>query len=126
MIGFSDKATTYASAEQMFLAHKVHTLDPWYKRIEESADVTLLSEADRASGHYTKFTVNALMHGAAKDRADFYTKGLGNTQQPGWVTRNEVRDWEELDPVDGGDEFPPLITTQAPANPGQGGNNGPN
>ena len=26
MVGYSDKATTYASAEQMFLSHVVHTL----------------------------------------------------------------------------------------------------
>jgi HK97 family phage portal protein len=116
MVGHADKTATYASAEQMFLAHVVHTLAPWYKRIEESADVNLLSEEDQAAGYYTKFNPNALMRGAAKDRADFYTKALGTTQQPGWMTKNEVRALEELDPVTGGDEFPQLITN-APADP---------
>lgn len=110
MIGHADKTATYASAEQMFLAHVVHTLSPWYKRLEESADVNLLSEQDRAGGYYTKFNPNALMRGAAQDRAAFYTAALGTTQQPGWMVRNEVRALEELDPVPGGDEFPQLIT----------------
>ena len=112
MVGHADKTATYASAEQMFLAHVVHTLSPWYQRIEQSADVNLLSEEDLAEGYYTKFTPNALMRGAASDRAAFYTAALGTTQQPGWMTKNEVRALEELSPVEGGDTFPELITGQ--------------
>lgn len=111
MAGFSDKASTYASAEQMFLAHVVHTLAPWYQRIEQSADVNLLSDADRAAGLYTKFNPNALMRGAARDQAEYYKAALGDTQRPGWLRQNEVRGLEDLDPVDGGDQFPTLITT---------------
>lgn len=112
MVGHADKTATYASAEQMFLAHVVHTLSPWYQRIEQSADVNLLSEDDLEQGFYTKFTPNALMRGAASDRAAFYTAALGTTQQPGWMTKNEVRALEELSPVDGGNDFPELITGQ--------------
>ena len=39
MIGYSDKASTYASAEQMFLAHVVHCLAPWAERIEQARGV---------------------------------------------------------------------------------------
>lgn len=116
MVGYSDKAATYASAEQMFLAHVVHTLAPWYKRVEESADANLLTEDDRDAGYYTKFFPNALMRGAAKDRSEFYKAALGDTQRPGWMVKNEVRELEDLNPVEGGDEFPALIT-KAPANP---------
>ena len=107
MVGHADKTATYASAEQMFLAHVVHTLAPWYERIEQSADINLLSEADRANGYYTKFTPNALMRGAAADRASFYSTALGSGGHgTAWMTRNEVRALEELDAIDGGDEFP--------------------
>lgn len=99
MIGQSDKAATYASAEQMFLAHVVHTLMPWYERIEQSADVNLLSETDIAAGYYTKFTPNALMRGAAKDRGEFYAKALGSGGSKGWMTQNDVRALEELDRI---------------------------
>ena len=120
MVGYSDKAATYASAEQMFLAHVVHTLSPWYERIEQSADMSLLSATDLEAGYYTKFTPNGLMRGAAKDRAEYFTSALGTTQQPGWMTRNEVRALEEMDPVPGGDEFPALITSGAAAGDANG------
>lgn len=101
MIGQSDKAATYASAEQMFLAHVVHTLLPWYERLEQSADVNLLSEDDRESGFYTKFTPNALMRGAAKDRAEFYSKALGaGGHGTAWMTANDVRALEDMDRID--------------------------
>lgn len=100
MVGHADKTATYASAEQMFLAHVIHTLAPWYERIEQSADANLLSDDDRAQGFYTKFTPNALMRGAAKDRSEFYAKALGSGGAKGWMTQNEVRAFEELDRSD--------------------------
>ncbi|MBA5779487.1 phage portal protein [Stappia sp. F7233] len=106
MVGHADKTATYASAEQMFLAHVVYTLLPWYERIEQSADNELLSETDRADGYYTKFSPNGLLRGAAKDRAEFYSKALGGPGARGYMTPNEVRSLEELDPIDGGDTIP--------------------
>lgn len=126
MVGHADKTATYASAEQMFLAHVVHTLDPWYRRLEQSADADLLSEEDRADGYYTKFTTNALMRGAAADRAAFYVAALGTTQQPGWMTKNEVRALEEMDPVEDGDKFPDLITTSSTAGTPESDDDGTN
>lgn len=117
MVGHADKTATYASAEQMFLAHVVHTLSPWYQRIEQSADVNLLSEADRAAGYYTKFTPNALMRGAAKDRADFYAKALGAGGGKGWMTQNDIRSLEELDRSDDpeADKLPqPMVRPSGP------------
>jgi len=107
MIGYADKTATYASAEQMFLAHVVHTLSPWFERIEQSADVSLLTAEERAAGLYVKFNPNALMRGAAADRAEFYTKALGaGGHGTAWMTPNEVRALEELDPIDGGEKLP--------------------
>ena len=101
MIGQADKTATYASAEQMFLAHVVHTMMPWYERLEQSADVNLLSDEDRRQGLYTKFNPNALMRGAAKDRGEFYAKALGAGGTPAWMTQDEVRGFEELAPKGG-------------------------
>lgn len=118
MVGHADKTATYASAEQMFLAHVVHTLSPWYQRIEQSADVNLLSDADRVAGLYTKFTPNALMRGAANDRANFYKAALGAGGTKGWMTQNEVRALEEMDRSDDpeADKLPqPTAKATAPA-----------
>jgi len=121
MVGYSDKAATYASAEQMFIAHVVHTLSPWYERIEQSADVNLVTDDERRQGYYTKFTPNALMRGAARDRAEFYTRMVGSVNAtPGIMTRNEIRALEELPPIEGGDELfdpTPAAAPAAAANP---------
>jgi len=116
MVGHADKTATYASAEQMFLAHVVHTLSPWYERLEQSADTHLLTEQDVAAGLYTKFTPNALMRGAAKDRADFYAKALGAGGGKGWMSQNDVRGLEELDRSDDprADELPQSVNQAAP------------
>lgn len=100
MVGLSDKAATYASAEQMFLAHVVHTLSPWYERFEQSIDTQLLTEADYTQGHYAKFVEEGLLRGALKDTADYLTK----LTDRGILTRNEARAKLDFNPLDGLDE----------------------
>lgn len=87
MVGYSDKATTYASAEQMFLAHLVHTMAPWYERIEQSANVNLLTEKEQNEGYYANFVEEGMLRGAAVDTKDVilgYVNG-------GILTPNEGR-----------------------------------
>jgi len=87
MVGYSDKAATYASAEQMFLSHVVHTLAPWYQRLEQSIDASLLTDADRAAGLYANFVEEGLLRGSAVDTKDTilgYVNG-------GLLTPNEGR-----------------------------------
>jgi HK97 family phage portal protein len=116
MVGYSDKATTYASSEQMFLAHVVHTLSPWYARIEQSADINLLSKKERASGLYFKFVAAGLLRGAAKDRAEYFAKALGSGGSPAWMTQDEVRSLEELNPMGGEAAALPKPPAQPAAN----------
>lgn len=111
MIGHTgDKASTYASAEQMFLAHKIHTLDPLYNRIEQSADLNLLTRDERKAGHYFKHLANGLLRTSAKERGEYLAKALGAGGHAPWMTQDEVRDIEELDPM-GGDaaKLPPRL-----------------
>lgn len=117
MVGYSDKAATYASAEQMFLAHVVHCLAPWYERIEQSADVNLFTDDERKQGFYTKFIPNALMRGAAKDRAEYYAKALGSGGSAGWMTPNEIRALEEMSSHPDGDELPKPAAAEPVAPP---------
>lgn len=107
MIGASDKTATYASAEQMFLAHVVHTLMPWYERIEQSMDVNLLTEEDIKAGIYIKFLPTGLLRGAAKDRAEYYYK----MWQMGTLNANEIRAMEEQNPYLGGNIYRVQLNT---------------
>jgi HK97 family phage portal protein len=110
MVGNSDKAATYASSENMFLAHVVHTLMPWYGRIEQSAAINLLDEKERAQGLYFAFVAQALMRGASKDRAEYFAKALGSGGSPAWLTQDEVRALEEFNPMGGTAAALPILT----------------
>lgn len=110
MVGYSDKAATYASAEQMFLSHVVHTLAPWYERIEQSIDCQLLTPEEARGGLYAKFGEEALLRGAMKDTADYLTKLVLN----GILTRNEARARLDENPLAGLDApLTPLNSTGA-------------
>ena len=101
MIGQSDKAATYASAEQMFLAHIVHTLMPAYTMLESSMDCNLLTDVDRSEGYYSNFKENALMRGTSEARSAFYDKMYRMKA----MSPNEIRELEDINPYDGGDEY---------------------
>ena len=118
MVGYSDKTATYASAEQMFLAHVVHTLTPWYTRIEQSIDAHLIGRRDAEQGFYAKFVVAGLLRGAMRDRAEYFSRALGAGGSPAWMTQDEVRALEEMNPV-GGDAGRLLSAV-----PAQGGSDG--
>jgi len=115
MAGYSDKAATYASAEQMFLAHVVHTLSPWYERIEQSAECHLLTDKEVAEGYFVKFNAAGLMRGSHKDRSEYFAKALGAGGSPAWMTQDEVRALEELNPM-GGDAAMLPKPTNVPGN----------
>jgi HK97 family phage portal protein len=100
MVGHSGQSMTFASAEQIFLAHVVHTLMPWCVRIEQSIDCDLLNQKGD-EGVFAKFNMNALLRGAAKDRGDFYSKALGAGGSPAWMTQDEVRADDDLNPMGG-------------------------
>jgi HK97 family phage portal protein len=105
MVGHSDKTATYASAEQMFLAHVMYSLLPWGTRIEQSIQADLL-DPEKDIGVTAKFNWNGLQRGAFKDRTDAYSKALGSGGSPAWMTPNEIRALEEMNPIAGGDELP--------------------
>ena len=95
MVGHADKSATYASAEQMFLAHVVHTLMPWYARIEQSADAALLTEKERRAGYYFAFNAAGLMRGDYKSRQE----GLLIQRRAGVINANEWRALEDMNPM---------------------------
>jgi len=100
MVGYSDKAATYASAEQMFLAHVVHCLSPWYSRIEQSIDANLLTPQERAAGYYSDFIEEGLLRGDMRTTAEVLCKYT----ERGILTRNEAREKLDQNPLDGLDE----------------------
>lgn len=102
LVFYFDNTTSYSNAEQMMVQHVVHTMAPWYRMIEESAYVNLLTEEQRRDeGLYFAFNDSALMRTDAKSRAEFYAK-LFNI---GSITPNEIRSLEDMPPKEGGNEL---------------------
>jgi HK97 family phage portal protein len=97
MVFAESKNTTYASAEQQFMAHLVHCLAPWYQRLEQSIDANLLTKEERAAGYYSQFVEEGLLRGDLAATAEFLTKLTTN----GIMTRNEARAKLDLNPIDG-------------------------
>lgn len=100
LIGYADKTATYASAEQFFTAHVVHSLGPWIERWEQALTRDLLTDNEVDAGFYPKFAVAGLLRGDAASRSTYYKNGIVD----GWLTRNEARRLEDFDPLDGLDE----------------------
>jgi len=99
LIGHPDKSSTYASAEQFMISFVTHTIRPWLVRIEKSISKHLLA-ADRQN-YFAEFLVDGLLRGDIKSRYDAYAVAVQNT----WMSPNEVRAKENMDPRDGGDDY---------------------
>lgn len=100
MVQHTDGQAGYASIEQRFIAHGVHTIQPWITRIERSADKFLLTKAERAQGYYTKFNEKALLRTTTKDQMETMARAV----LTGIQTRNEGRALLDLNPLPGLDD----------------------
>ena len=96
MLMQADKAATFASAEQMFRNHVIHTLGPWVERWEQAANRDILGNDE---GLRVDLDERNLLRGDFKDQAEYYTKALGAGGQPAWMTVNEIRAEVGLNPV---------------------------
>lgn len=103
MVGLTEKTATYASVEQMLIAHEVHTLSPWAGRIEQWGEVGLLTDAEKTEGLTIRFNLSALRRGDYKGRQE----GLQIQRRNGVISANEWRALENLNPREdaGGDQY---------------------
>jgi hypothetical protein len=96
MIGVTTPgAQSYASIEQNNINFVVHTLRPYIEKIEYAYSTLLPTEA------FLKFNVDGLLRGDYTTRIQGYSIGL----QAGFYSVNDVRRFEDLRPVDAGDQF---------------------
>lgn len=106
MVMHTDKTATFASAAEFSRMHVVHTLGPWIERLQQAIDRDLL---DRDGTLFARLDTDGLLRGSPKERSALYKAGVLD----GWMTRNEVRIKEGLDPLPGLDEpIMPLNMTE--------------
>lgn len=101
MLADLDRAT-FSNIEHQSLSFVMHTLMPWLVRHEQAIYRDLLLERERGS-YFVKYQVGGLLRGDVTSRYQAYTTGITN----GFLTRNEARELEDLNPIDGLDE--PLL-----------------
>lgn len=96
MLNALDRAT-FSNIEHQSLEFVVHTLRPWIIRIEQAIKRDLLTQGK----FFAEFVVDALLRGDTASRFEAYSSAIQNE----WMNKNEVRQRENLNPVDGGDKF---------------------
>ena len=87
-------ARSYASVEQNAIQFVTHCLRPHIVKIEDAYSQKLLPGTA-----FMSFNVNGLLRGSTIDRFSAYSQGL----TAGFFSVNDVRKFEDMPPVDGGD-----------------------
>lgn len=108
--GITDNAT-YSNSDQESRALVVRCLAPMARRIEQAMNAALLTTEGRKT-LFIEHDLAGLLRGDMMARYDAYSVGRNG----GWLSVNEIRGWENMPKVDGGDEYlSPLNMTQAGA-----------
>lgn len=98
-LGEMDRAT-FSNIEHQSIEFVVDTIVPWLVRLEQTISRDLLTANERGR-LFAKHSVEGLLRGDTKTRYEAYGKAI----QDGWMNRNEARNLENLNRVDGLDEF---------------------
>jgi HK97 family phage portal protein len=94
LIGHPTNTMTYASAEQLFLAFGKFTILPICKRIEQSANQSLLTEEDRKK-FFFEHNLDGLLRADTATRYTVYSQA----RQWGIMNVDEIRALENMNPL---------------------------
>jgi HK97 family phage portal protein len=97
LLGETEKAATYASVEQFNIMFATQCLLPRLVMWEQAIQRDLILDSDV----YPKFAMGALLRGDTASRYLAYQMAI----QCGWMSQNEVRELEDLNPIEDGDNY---------------------
>lgn len=106
MINDLEKATFSNISEQTIQFIRFSVM-PWVVNWEQELNRKIFTEAERKAGYFVKFNLAGIMRGTAGERATFYHAAITD----GWMSRNEARQLEDMNPVEGLDEM--LVSVNA-------------
>lgn len=98
MLAGGDQKTARVSLEMMSAQWELYGLRPWTTRIEQSFAKRLLAPR---SGLTLKFDTKELMKADTTSRTAYFVAGIQN----GYLSANDVRAFEDLPTIDGGDTY---------------------
>lgn len=97
LIGETTKETSWGSGiEQMGIGYVIYTLLPWLKRWEQRIAHSLILDTRT---YFAEFTVDGLLRGDAKSRAE----ALNTLRNAGVINADEWRAMENMNPIPNGD-----------------------
>jgi HK97 family phage portal protein len=100
--------TSYNSLEQMNISFAVDTLRPWLVRWEQQLNRKVIRPKDRGRLFF-EFNVDGILRGDLQSRYQSYSIA----RNWGWLSVNEIREKENLNPIDGGDVYMQPLNMQA-------------
>lgn len=103
---------THTNIEQEGINFVTHTLGDWLEAWQQAYTVFLLSGSERKR-YFFEFLTEHLVKTDLKTRYEAYGIAVDK-----WMTKNEIRDRENMNPLDGGDDLaPPEPPPAAPEPP---------
>lgn len=99
MIGDLERAT-FSNIEQQSIEFKTYTMEPWLVRIQQAVNNRLLGDGEREL-YFAEFLADALLRGDTISRYQAHSIG----RQNGWLSANDIRVIENMNPIEGGDEY---------------------
>jgi HK97 family phage portal protein len=99
MLAELDRAT-WGNIEHQSIEFIIHSIRPWLVRWEQSIRLELMTAEERVR-YYPEHVIEGLLRGDIQSRYAAYAVG----RQNGWLSANDIRELENMNPVDGGDVY---------------------
>jgi HK97 family phage portal protein len=84
-----------------------YTMMPYIMKWEQELNRKIFTAQERKAGYYVKFNVKGLLRATPKEQAEIVASGIN----AGYLNRNEARMLDDMNPVEGLDEY--LISVNA-------------
>ena len=91
---------TFSNIEHQTIEFVQDTINPWCVRWEQGLSRQLLSDTEKQK-YFFKHNLSGLMRGDFKTRMEGYSIG----RQNGWLSANDIREMEDMNPVNNGDIY---------------------
>ena len=99
MLGNLENAT-FSNIEHQGIQFVTYTLNQWTKRWESETNAKIIGNA-AGDTFFSEFIVDALQRGDTASRYAAYAIG----RQWGWLSANDIRDYENMNRIEGGDMY---------------------
>lgn len=93
-------AATFGNIEHQSIDFVVHTLRPWLVRSEQRLEKDFFSAAEQET-YFVEHLVDGLLRGDTTSRYNAYAIA----RQNGWLSVNDIRAFENMNPIAAGDEY---------------------